>query len=406
MPRVYESAWRAVSFRTVPPSGRPPKPSPLVIGGYVAYMAVGWYLSGIGAVLPELEDAIGDIGAVFPLLPGGVLLVWGLARARMQHQRHREVRYAEVVTTGSAGLALMVLVMGVTAVPALSVAGGVVAAASAATLIRLLPATFAVARPDDTERVMVRANAWSSLASISSPLVIGATIGIGLGWLPGMAGPLVIAAVVTAVAMRHGRRARSVGPSASGGSHRPVPPFRHWGRAWAVVTTGIIVEFCFAYYAATFLHDEVGLSVASAAAGASAWGVGMAIGRFALSVRTPPTSFTPTFVLVMAGFVLLWGFATPVSSIVGIGLAGIGVSPLYPTRMTALLAKFPDAPDHGSTRGGIASGTALLVAPALMASLREFTDVRTAYLAVPVLLVVLAVLDRRPAAALRPARGT
>jgi hypothetical protein len=314
-----------------------------------------------------------------------------------------------MVTGSVIGLAAMVVVMGVTAVTALSVAGAVAAAVAAASLIRLLPATFAVARPDDTERVMVRANAWSSLASISSPLVIGATIGLGLGWLPGMSGPIALAAIVTGLAIRRAGRTVATAPDGSSDAssrRRPVPPLRHWGRAWAVVTVGIVVEFCFAYYAATFLHDEVGLSVAAAAAGASAWGVGMAIGRFALSAYTPPRSFAPTFVLVMVGFVLLWGVATPVSAIVGIGLAGIGVSPLYPTRMTALLEKFPESPDQGSTRGGIASGAALLTAPALMASLRALSDVRTAYLAVPVLLIVLAVLDRNRSAGVTLARGS
>ena len=380
-----------------------------MIAGYVAYMAVGWYLSGIGSVLPELEDDIGAVSAVYPLLPGAVLLVWGLARARRQHRAHHDVRYAAMVTGSVMGLAAMVVVMGVTAVTALSVAGAVAAAVAAASLIRLLPATFAVARPDDTERVMVRANAWSSLASISSPLVIGATIGLGLGWLPGMSGPIALAAIVTGLAIRRAGRTVATAPDGSSDAssrRRPVPPLRHWGRAWAVVTVGIVVEFCFAYYAATFLHDEVGLSVAAAAAGASAWGVGMAIGRFALSAYTPPRSFAPTFVLVMVGFVLLWGVATPVSAIVGIGLAGIGVSPLYPTRMTALLEKFPESPDQGSTRGGIASGAALLTAPAIMASLRALSDVRTAYLAVPVLLIVLAVLDRSRSAGVTLARGS
>jgi len=51
----------------------------------------------------------------------------------------------------------------------------------------LCEAALAIARPSDTERVMIRANAWSSLAGIVSPLVIGATIGIGIGWVPGMA---------------------------------------------------------------------------------------------------------------------------------------------------------------------------------------------------------------------------
>lgn len=356
-------------------------------------MAVGWYLAGIGSVLPELEGEVGGLSAVYPLLPGAVLLTWGVGRARRQHRSHQDVRFADVVALAGIGLAVMVAVMGFTAWPTVSITGAVVAAIAAAALIRLLPATFADARPDDTEAVMVRANAWSSLASITAPLGIGLAIGVGLGWRLGMAAPIAIAAVVTALAVRVDRTRHGDG-TAPTGIRETVPPFAHWGRAWAVVTVGIVVEFCFAYYAATFLHDEVGLSTATAAAGAAAWGGGMTLGRFAVSVWAPPRSIEPTFVLVMVGFALLWAVATPAAAIVGIGLAGLGVAPLYPTRMTALMARFPRSPDQGSTRGAIASGTALLVAPALMATLRALTDVRTAYLAVPVLLVVLAVLDR------------
>ena len=378
----------------MPSAGRPPKPSPTVIAGYVAYMALGWYLSGIGSVLPELEGDVGDLSAVYPLLPGGVLLVWGLGRARRQHRTHRDVRYADVVAVAGIALAVMVGVMGVTAWPAVSITGAVAGAIAAAALIRLLPAVFTDARPDDTERVMVRANAWSSLASISAPLGIGLTIGVGVGWRIGMAGPIAVGALVAAVAVRVDRTRRG-GSVASPGAREPVPPLRQWGRAWAVVTVGIVVEFCFAYYAATFLHDEIGLSTATAAAGAAAWGGGMTLGRFALSVWTPPRSIAPTIVLVMVGFALLWAVATPTAAIIGIGVAGVGVAPLYPTRMTALMACFPRSPDQGSTRGAIASGAALLIAPALMATLRALTDVRTAYLTVPVLLVILAVLDQQ-----------
>jgi fucose permease len=120
----------------------------------------------------------------------------------------------------------------------------------------------------------------------------------------------------------------------------------------------------------------------------------MALGRFLVSAWAPPRTLLPTLVLAALGFVLFWGIATPVTAIAGLGLAGVAVSPLYPTRMTALLTRFPGAPDQASTRGSIASGFALLVAPALMATLRALTDVRTAYLAVPILLAVLVVLDR------------
>ena len=81
-------------------------------------------------------------------------------------------------------------------------------------------------------------------------------------------------------------------------------------------------------------------------------------------------------------------------AIAGIGVAGLGASPLYPSRLTALLDRFPTSPDQGSARGTLASGVALVAAPALMAGLRAASDVRTAYLAVPVLLAVLLILAR------------
>jgi MFS family permease len=132
----------------------------------------------------------------------------------------------------------------------------------------------------------------------------------------------------------------------------------------------------------------------------------MAFGRFVTSTWPPPRSILPSVALIAVGFVLLWGIATPVSSIAGIALAGLGASPLYPTRMTALLHRFPRSPDQAATRGSIASGVALLSAPALMAGLRAATDVRTAYLAVPVLLGVLAVLARPTTAAPHHAAST
>ena len=373
-------------------AGRSPKPTPLVVAGYVAYAAVGWFLSGLGSVLPELDEQVGGWSAIYPLLPGAVLLAWGVAIARTQRTMTRPVEHGTSLGVATVALALAALVMGVTRWVPVSVLGAVAAAVSAAWLIRLLPAALSIARPDDTERVMMRANAWSSLASIVAPVAIGATIGLGLGWAPGMDGPLLIAAVVVVIASRAGRPPRTVEPTET--PHAAVPPIRTWWRAWTVLTLSIVIEFCFAYYAATFLADEVGLSNAAAAAGSAAWGVGMALGRFLVSAWPPPRTMVPTLVLATVGFVLFWGIATPATAIVGLGLAGVAVSPLYPTRMTALLARFPGAPDQASTRGSIASGAALLFAPALMATLRALTDVRTAYVAVPILLAVLVVLDR------------
>lgn len=364
-----------------------------MVAAYVANSAVAWFLNGLGAVLPDLEDDIGRRASAYPLLPGAVLLAWGIVITRRHRGAAPSSPHAPLMIAATVGLTASVMVMGITHWWWVSALGGVAAAFTAATLIRMLPATIALARPDDTELVMVRANAWASMASITAPLAIGAAIFVGFGWLPGMALPIAIAAIVvviTARALPH----ETAGPSAELHTGAAVPPLATWWREITVLTMCITVEFCFAYFAATYLHDELGMSTAGAAAGAAAWGIGMTIGRFAVSVRPAPRSIVPSVVLIGIGFVLLWGVGEPVAAIAGIGVAGLGAAPLYPTRITALLARFPASPDQGATRGGIASGIALVGAPALMAGLRALTDVRTAYLTVPVLLVLLLVLAK------------
>lgn len=368
-------------------------------------MAVGWFLSGLGSVLPDLEDEIGERASIYPLLPGAVLVVWGVIVVARHRGAEPQAPHTTTLVTFSVTLAGSLLVMGVTRWFGVSAAGAVATAISAAALIRLMPALLAVARPHDTERVMMRANAWSSLAGIVAPLAIGGSIAIGSGWLPGMAIPIGLAAIAIIALTRVAADAPAGGgeiahPADADHDQPVVPPLATWWREFTVLTLCIVVEFCFSYFAATFLHDEVGMSKAAAAAGAAAWGIGMAGGRFAVSTLSPPRSVLPCVLLIAVGFALLWGVATPAASIAGIGIAGLGASPLYPTRITALLQRFPRSPDQGSARGSLASGLALLTAPALMAGLRVASDVRTAYLAVPVLLVVLAVLARpipRPA---------
>jgi fucose permease len=235
----------------------------------------------------------------------------------------------------------------------------------------------------------MRANAFSSVAAIIAPLAVGASLAIGAGWITGYVVPIAIGAVlVCALAMRAGGPERSFETM----DPAPLPPFRHWWRACAVLGVAVVVEFCFTYFAVTYLHDERGLSKAAAAAGGAAWGIGMAIGRFAFSVRQPPPSIVPSAAVILAGFVLFWGVPNSAVAIIGITIAGLGVAPLYPSRIIILMERFPGATHEGSKRAALASGWALLVAPALMVSLRAASNVRVAYLVVPVLLVLLVAL--------------
>ena len=376
---------------------RPDSRSGALLAPFVGFTFLAWYLNGLGAVLPPLRDEVGDWAGIYTLLPGAVLFVWGIvtvARPRaIARGRAPGIAIGFVVLTAS------VLVMGITGWPLVSVVGAVGAAVAAGHINRVVPGMLAAAlRGAAVEPVMMRANAFSSVAGIAAPVCVGASLAVGAGWLAGFVIPIAIAAVIL---IRAARRAPAIAPSEQPVDPAPLPPFRQWWREYAVLTTSIVVEFCFSYFAVTYLQEEIGLSKAAAAAGGAAWGVGMAIGRFLFSVRRPPASIVPSVATMFVGFVLFWGLRSPVTAIVGIAVSGLGAAPLYPSRITILIDRFPGAAHEGSKRAALASGSALLAAPALMVTLRAVSDVRIAYLAVPALLVVLLVLamPRRPVSA-------
>ncbi len=385
----------------------PPRPVATRFGAlfasYVGFTFLAWYLNGLGAVLPPLRDDVGSWAGVYPLLPGAVLFVWGVVTVARTGRAKRSV-HEPGIALGFVALTVSICVMGITAWPIVSVLGALAGAIAAAHINRALPAKLAMASADrPVQPIMMRANAFSSTAAIIAPLAVGASLAIGAGWLTGYMVPVAIGTVlVCAVAIR----APKATPVVETVDLAPVPPFRAWWRPCAVLSVGIVVEFCFAFFAVTFLNEERGMSKAAAAAGGAAWGVGMAIGRFVFSSRPAPVSIVPSAVVTFIGFVMFWAIPSPAASIVGLGVAGLGVSPLYPSRIIVLMERFPGAVHEGSKRAALAPGVALVVAPALMVALRAATDVKTAYLVVPILLVILVGLARADSAVPATRAGT
>lgn len=364
------------------------------VGCILAYCLLGWVLSGIGAVLPRLRDSVGASADLVALAPGAGLLFFaatGLARARA-----RRVGSAEVLREGSAVTVLAMIGLALsgrawTAVPVAALLG-----LASASLIRVLPgAIVGEYTPDrvvDRERAITRANAWSSIASVAGPACVGAAIAVGVGWQIGLVAVPVAGFIALVAALGTGRTGLAQEPldlpataSSSGG----------WLGAWTLLTVGIILEFVFVYFSATFLVEELGASASTAALGTAAFAIGMAAGRFAsapIRGRVGPR-LTVNLAVIGGGFTMLRLATSPGLAIVGVALAGVGVALLYPVSVGRLLARFPGDVDLGSDRAGLASGAALLASPALVGGLRLVTDVGTAFWCVPLLLALLAALD-------------
>jgi MFS family permease len=91
----------------------------------------------------------------------------------------------------------------------------------------------------------------------------------------------------------------------------------------------------------------------------------------------------------------------------GLGVAGLGIAMLYPVTLARLVATPGLAERHSASLGAFASGTAILAAPALLATLSGVASLRIAFLLpIPLLalLVALPVRVRHPGAVPVPAR--
>lgn len=168
---------------------------------------------------------------------------------------------------------------------------------------------------------------------------------------------------------------------------------------WATIVVAVSIEFCFTIWSTTRLQ-ATGLPAGAAAAAATTFLVGMAAGRLAaphLIARRVPVILVGCG-LAAAGTVVVALFDAPVPVTLGLALAGLGVAPFYPVT----LARFVQVPGLPTARaaayGALASGTAILAAPATLAALGAALDLRTAYLVavLPLALVLAAAtLPRR-----------
>jgi fucose permease len=134
------------------------------------------------------------------------------------------------------------------------------------------------------------------------------------------------------------------------------------------------------------------MSQAGAATALSLLFWGMIVGRFAGSrlVRriSPIRLLRITFVLAGIGTVVHWLSPLLAVSLVGLFLAGIGISNLYPltTSIGLQVAEFNSS--AAGSRLSLASGISMLVAPLIFGVLTDLADIRLAFAVEPLFLLL------------------
>ena len=350
---------------------------------------MAFLLNGLGAVLAPLQRDLhvtrSDV-AFYPSLFAAGLVVVGLTGGAL---------VGRIGRTAALRLAMAGMMLGglLLATPAriATLLGALLLGLGGAVMVQLGPPLLSALHPQAPTAAVGEANALASAASVVAPLAVSAALVSGLGWRAGYVGPALLAlALLTVPAWK----LKMPEPPASAEDSQGVASQPLLG-PWVDVLVAVSAEFCFVFWAASALIEWDHASLGQASALASLFLVGMAVGRGLSAPITRRLSAVRALMLTCvgvaaAGFVVFWAAPNLTLAAAGLFVAGLGMALLYPTTVSRVVAVWPHAPDRAAAWAALASGLAIGIAPFVLARLSDATELHTAYLIVPALLLVLA----------------
>ena len=355
---------------------------------YVHMAVFGSWLYAFGPVVPLLRQDQVVSRAVSGLhgtaLAAGSVLA-GLVGAALVARLGR----AGVMRAGLAGLAVAVLLLTVSTALPVTLLGALVGG----TMGSLLVNTHSPVLSDHHElagpAAINEANALAAATGVLSPLVLGACVALGLGWRVALLGvvPLVLVGLLYSRGTRLPDPRLPTRPSGS----RARLPRRYWA-SWTVLVLCIAVEFSMTVWASELLRERVGMSAGAAAGSIGLLVLGMGVGRLVgsrLALRLPVDALLAVSLLVTAaGFAAFWLGRTPWVAVSGLFVVGLGVATQFPLGVARAIAASRGLADVATARASLGAGLAIGAAPFALGSLADRVGTHTAYLVVPVLLLL------------------
>jgi MFS family permease len=373
----------------------------------LALSAMGFLLAGLGACVALLVRDLNESPDRLAVLPSafavGLLVIAAVGPLLL-----RLGDITNVLRGGSLVCAIGALLLALAPSFVVAIAGGLLVGLGGALLVLIAP--LLLDGPTAANR-LTRVNAVASATGVFGPLAIGGVDSLGTTGRIALLAPILPLLLLAALA----RPAESTRPADAAPASSPpttptvipsaVPAVIPGGdrsaalgsaglvaRGWLRVVLAVAVEFCFVVWAVARLQ-AAGLPTATAALLGSAFPIGMAVGRAIgpLWIRGW-SALVPSGALAAGGTLVVSLTGAPVLVVAGLALAGVGVAPLYPITIAALVATPGLSPARLAALGALASGTAILVAPAVLATLATVLDLRTAFLIpLPILLILFAI---------------
>jgi len=380
--------------------------------GYTAVVTWGWFVFASGPVLPLIGLDMG-LSKTLVGLHATFLSVGSVGSAPLLVPIVRRVRRygAMAIGAGCVSLAAVMLSVG-SLLPGAGLVvtlGGMVAAGFGGTM--LIASSSAVLDSHHgraSGAAVSEANGVGSGLGVLAPLLVGASVGLGLTWRPALLLMLPIALAALVLLRRvldldrqgavDGAALRAVPAPATGADGRRTPlPRRVWV-ILAVVMTGVGTEVSLNTWSAELLRERTVLDVAGASAVVAAFALGMTIGRFVavpLARRWTAGRLMRTAVVILGvGWMLLWvstlastGWVT--LAVAGLALSGAGAGAFFPIGSAWLVRSTDGQAERGMARVSIGVGLSAGLVPFLVGVIADQVGIHLALLAVPLLLVLL-----------------
>lgn len=352
-----------------------------MLGPVLPYLRQSEHISYVTGALHQVAFAIGGMTA-------------GLLATRSSAPRRHTIGIGLIV----AALAGLLLGYG-RVLPVTLVAALLISAFATAALIRMW-ALLADLHPTRRAVAMTEGEVSVSLAGVLAPAVVSVCAATFLGWRFAfvIAFVLVVAAAASVALIRlpePGRPARPddpAGPGAkpAGGSHL---------RTLTVIFAVVALEFTLSFWAASYLHDDVGLARDTSVALVSALYAANLVGRLVASrlARRLATRVVLWLSLATAGAGLpfLLGAGNAGVAAIGLTVTGMGIGGTFPLASSLHIAASPRTADQALGQILAVAGIGQIVGPVVAGAVAQGAGLRLGLLALPVLVLLAAAMSRR-----------
>ena len=314
------------------------------------------------------------------------LMGMGLFAERLAHRTGRRAAIWAGMVAVAIGMVLLAMATTVWLTLAIML---VLIGAIGSLVISLTPAALSDYQSEHRAVALSESSVVSGLLGCIVPVCVGVSQRLGYGWSGAALLPITLLVLLIIFFRDTPVPEPAYHANHSIDAEKPKLDRRFWAFFVTLVFTDSF-EFGLIFGAVPLLEWRgMQESTAGIALSLLFWGmlVGRIIGSRLVRRRSPIRLLQCTFALAMAGTLVHWLSPMLAVSVIGLFLAGLGISNFYPLTTSLGLAAAAPYSSAGGSRLTMATGISMLLSPLVFGALTDAADIRVAFAAEPVFLI-------------------